>query len=457
MLARNLNKTIKLQHCIIAVIFAATMLFSDNHLNAQIVIGNPVVGGVEISPDGVVNNQRIKINDDILRKIQNGLKSVDSDFSKSGLRAISMRALNAKLVQHQQSGTPLPVAVNYMAGLQRIEYVMLTDNDIILAGPAEGLKTNADGNVVGESSGMPALNVQDFMVAMQHVDDARRGHGISVSIDPTEEGSRKVAKLMKKITPSGFDSDSAKVLEEACGPQQVSLTGIPKDSRFAQILVSADYKMKRLAMGLQRTPEFLPSIMEMAQKKNSAWRKMTPRFWMECNYEPVAVNEDNTIWKISGQGVCAKTEEEFIAADGSRGSKTGKPNKLAKAWATTMTDRFEDLSKVEPVFRELRNLMDLSVVAAIIAKHRLIERAEVSAPAITGTKTVSLPKWNVPQSVPTQCSFMHMDRNLVVTTSGGVTVNSWAVASNTVAESKLNNIGDKALSGKAERWWWNAN
>ena len=101
--------------------------------------------------------------------------------------------------------------------------------------------------------------------------------------------------------------------------------------------------------------------------------------------------------------------------------------------------------------------MDLSVVAAIIAKHRLMDRAEISVPAITGTETVSLPKWNVPESVPTQCSFMHMGRNLVVTTSGGVMVNSWAIAANTVAESKLNSIGDKALSGKSERWWWNAN
>ena len=455
MLARILNKTIKL-HCIIVAAVATTMLFSSNHLNAQIVIGNPVVGGVEISTDGVVNNQTVKINDDILRQIQSGLKSVDSDFSKSGLRAISMRALNAKMVQHKKSGTPLPAAVNYMAGLQRIEYVMLIEDDIILAGPAEGLKTNSNGNVVGQSSNMPALNVQDFLVAMQNVSQARQGHGISVSIDPTEEGSLRVAKLMKQITPSGFDSESAKVLEEAGGPQKISLTGIPKDSRFAQILVSADYKMKRLAMGLQRTPEFLPSIMEMAQKKNSTWRKITPRFWMECNYEPVAVNDDKTIWKISGQGVCAKTEAEFVNADGSR-EKAGKPNKLAKAWATRMTDRYEDLSKVEPVFRELRNLMDLSVVAAIIAKHRLMDRAEISVPAITGTETVSLPKWNVPESVPTQCSFMHMGRNLVVTTSGGVMVNSWAIAANTVAESKLNSIGDKALSGKSERWWWNAN
>ena len=455
MLARPIR--IRKYHFIAAAIIAVSLLFNSTNLTAQIVIGNPVVGGVDISPDGVVNNQKIKINDDVLQLIQKGLTSADSDMTQAGLRAISVRALNEQIVKHKKANQPLPAAVNYMAGLQRIEYVMLSDNDIVLAGPAEGLVTNADGNVVGAKSGLPPVSIQDFLVAMRHVDKARSGYGISVSIDPTEEGTKKLTRLMRQITPSGFNADSAKVLEEACGPQQISLTGIPKDSRFAQILVSADYKMKRLAMGLQPTPEYLPSIMEMAQKKGSAWRKLTPRFWMECNYEPVAVNQDKTIWKISGQGVCAKTEEEVVQQDGTRTAKQGKPNKLAKKWADQMTKRYEDLSKTEPVFRELRNLMDLSVVAAIIAKERLMKKADISAPAITGTEMVSLPKWNVPQTVPTQCSFMHMSNSLVVTTSGGVTVNSWAVASNVVASSKLNGFQDKAMNGKSERWWWNAN
>ena len=457
MLARPITYTFRVQRLIIAAAIAAGLLFSGNQISAQIVIGNPVVGGVDISPDGVVNNQTRKLNDDVLRQIQNGLKDVESDITKPGLRAISLRALNQKLAEYQQSGKPLPAAVNYMAGLQRIEYVMLTDDDVVLAGPAEGLKTDANGNVVGAKSGMPAINVQDFLIAMRHVQQARSGYGISVSIDPTQEGMRNYAKLMKQVTPSSFNNESAKVLEEACGPQKISLSGIPKDSRFAQILVSADYKMKRLAMGLQQTPEFLPSIIEMAKKRGSGWRKMSPRFFMECNYQPVAVNDAKTIWKISGQGVCAKTEEEVLLNNGSRQASSAKPNKLAKRWADQMTKEYEQLSQVEPVFRELRNLMDLSVVAAIIAKERLMNRAEISAPAITETQTVKLPKWNVPQTVPTQCSFAHLSNSLIVTASGGVTVNSWAVAGNTIADSKLNQFQDKAMSGQADRWWWNAN
>ena len=40
-----------------------------------------------------------------------------------------------------------------------------------------------------------------------------------------------------------------------------------------------------------------------------------------------------------------------------------------------MTDRYEALSKAEPVFAELRNCMDLAVVAALVARENLTAKA----------------------------------------------------------------------------------
>ena len=171
---------------------------------------------------------------------------------------------------------------------------------------------------------------------------------------------------------------------------------------------------------------------------------------MEANYEPVAVSDDKTVWKLNGQGVCAKTEEEVLKADG---QKIVKPSKLATKWADEMTKHYDKLSTIVPVFRELRNLMDISVVAAIIEREGLLKSAELRIPAIQGIDTISIPKWNVPKTVPTQCSFARMTRSLMVTTSGGVTIDSWAVASNTTVDSKLKL--DATMS--SDRWWWNAN
>ena len=456
---KTLNfKSLRYLQFVLAI--AIVTCVSDGQLFAQFGGGNGLfltggrpVGGVQVDPNGVLQNETVNLTDDIKQQLKRGLANVDADISKPGTRMISLKALEKKMVECKNSGQPFPAEVRYFAGLQRVEYVILDkeNNDVILAGPGEGFETDEKGNVVGKKSGSPVVRLEDFLVAMRHVNNARQGYGISVSIDPTEQGVRNVQRLMQNYSVRSFNKNSARELEEACGPQKITLTGVPTDSRFSRVLVAADYKMKRLAMGLEESPEFLPSLLAMAQAKNARFNKMTPRFWMEADYEPVAVSEDKTVWKLNGQGVCAKTEEEFMAADGSR--KATKPNKFAKKWADEMTENYEKLSATEPVFRELRNMMDLSVVAAIIEGEGLMKSAGLSAPAIKGNDTIAIPKWNVPKTVPTQCSFARMSRSLMVTTSGGVTINSWAVAKNTKVDSKL--TLDTANS--TDRWWWNAN
>ncbi|MEM9413471.1 MAG: DUF1598 domain-containing protein, partial [Planctomycetota bacterium] len=372
-----------------------------------------------------------------------------------GTRMISLKALEQQIIEYRNEGKPLPPSVMFMAGLQRIEYVIVSPDtgDIIVAGPGEGFKTNGDGLVVGAQNGMPVIHLEDFLVAMRHVQQARTGHGISVSIDPTETGTANIRKVMKQLRPSTFDENSIRAIEEAGGAQMITLTGVPKDSRFSNVLVSADYKMKRLAMGFEESPEYLPNIFTLAERKNSRTKSMSPRFWMETSYEPMSVSEDKLVWKLNGQGVCTKTQEEVMLKSG---EKKIKRNKLAETWAETMTEKYESLCRDEPIFQELRNLMDLSVVAAVIEREHMLAKVGLDLPAIKGMDQISLPKWNVPQNVPTQCSYAFMPR-LMVTASGGVTVDSWAVAAKTNVDSKLNMFGETAIENQSNRWWWNAN
>ena len=82
---------------IVAVVFCCT-----NYSHGQfaggggILLGGVggVVGGVEIDPDGVLSNNAVRLKDDIRIQIEQGLKSVDSDVNKSGLRMISLKALD---------------------------------------------------------------------------------------------------------------------------------------------------------------------------------------------------------------------------------------------------------------------------------------------------------------------------------------------------------------------------
>lgn len=77
--------------------------------------------------------------------------------------------------------------------------------------------------------------------------------------------------------------------------------------------------------------------------------------------------------------------------------------------------------------------------------------------AITGD-AIQTPSRPVPSSVPTACSFVNIKGNYVVTASGGVQVDSWAVAGNTEIDTELVKKSAVALAAKdGDSWWWNAN
>ena len=416
-----------------------------------------VVGGVSINPNGVLTESH-EFSAELRQQLMNGLNAAHSDINQqSNMRVISLRGLEEAMSEIAKSGKPFPAEIQFMAGLQRIEFVMLAPegDDILVAGYGEGWKVDNDGNVVGVSTGMPVIHLQDFLVAMRNVKEARVGQGISVSIDPTEAGIRKLNQLYQttRVTP-----DMQGVIEQTVGPQQITLTGVPKNSRFSQVLVAADYKMKRLSMGLEDSPvKNLPSVIEMARRKNANFKGSSPRFWMECNYQPVATNNDNTVFQIRGQGVKALTEDSFFNKDGQSVRRKGKTNKFAKQWADQMTKRYDELSKEEPIFRDLRNIMDLSVVAALISRENLLERASLEIPAIQSKESyVSVPAVNVPKSVPSQCGFVKFRNSWVVSVSGGVQVDSWAVASNLQTVANVAEAQENAAKRTTNRWWWNS-
>ncbi len=420
------------------------------------------VAGVSIDSNGVVMSQNVALDANTRSKIEAALKEAQSNNdldSKSELRLVSLRGLEAAIVAARDAGQPLSPEVRFMAGLQRIEYVILApeSNDIIIGGPAEGLKVNADGSVVGSVTGAPAIHLEDFLSAIRSSEAARTGYGISVSIDPTETGTQAYQKLMQTIRTQNvsFRPEMSREIERTMGDHLVSLTGVPEDSRFAQVLVAADYKMKRLSMGFEKSPvDGMPSVMEMAAAKKADMTNAAPRFWMECNYQPVAKSEDAKVWQIRGQAVKAMTEESRFDKDGKR-TLTGKKNAFATKWADSMTEKFEELSQKEPSFRELRNVMDMSVIAAIIDRENLLEKAQLEIPAILGQSDLQTPSWNVPQKVPTQCSYIHSGKAWLISASGGVQLDPWGVAQNEEVVPQLNEMAQHKSAG-ATQWWWNA-
>ncbi|WP_231616086.1 DUF1598 domain-containing protein [Novipirellula artificiosorum] len=439
---------------LVAVVCVATSLHAG--LNN---IGGQAVGGVLINPEGIVRNATLEEQ----RELANVARALHQDPQGDLTQATEMRMISLVGIQKQlkdchDSGKPIPSDLVYMAGLTRIEYVFVDPdrNDIVLAGPAEPWTLREDGSVVGTVSGKSTMRLADLIVALRTVETART-ESISCSIEPTAEGRNNLRQMLRRVqlrpgqNPSIFEAQ----LKEAFGPQLIQLTGVPKDCRYARILVAADYDMKRVALALTPSKvKGLPSYLEMSQNtRHSATQN--PRWWMACNYDTLTKSEDEMAWKLSGQGVKTLTEQDVVAADGTvEGSGSSDP--VATQWANAMTDHYAELAKQIPVFGDLQNIMDMTVVATLITQERLDSKADIDLSLLQQqTDVVALTSYVVPKAVDPQCSFIRGRAGWVVTASGGVEINAFEVVEQQAVDTAVAQSRQTALAAAGSQWWWN--
>jgi hypothetical protein len=442
---------------LVAMVMSGSMAWAGN------VLGNRnSVGGISVDARGVVEEPSLENKHKIARLRAEALEKVPAELGEAtDLRMISLKGLEsamAELIDDDLGGLArdLPDEMKYLAGLQRVQYVFVypEENDIVIAGPAEGWKVDELGRIVGEKSGLPVIQLDDLIVALRTADAARTGDGITCSIDPTAEGRRALEQFLSKQRT--FTQAVVPGIKDSLGPQNITVTGVPASSRLGRTLVAADYRMKRIAMKLSPTPlPELPSFLDMMQSTRGLTGDVMPRWWMACNYDPIGTTGDGLGWELRGQGVKAMTEDDFIAADGTV-SGTGRKNPVAEKWADTMTEKFNDLAVKDPIFGDLRNIMDLCVVSALIQKEDLLTQANASLPLLFAADSpLKIDTWLAPKTVPTQVSYVKRGRSWLITASGGVDVNSWEVAGKTRKDAKVGAVRTKATGGKTDKWWWN--
>ncbi|MCH7726454.1 MAG: DUF1598 domain-containing protein, partial [Planctomycetes bacterium] len=309
------------------------------------VIGrNGAIGGVQVSADGVVQRADVDATGKLRKARMDALKELPRDIARvSKLRKISLRRLETAIARHLRQKTHFTEEIHNLAGLQQIQYVFLypDDQDIVLAGPAEGWKVDQQGYLVGLTSERPVLQLADLIVALRSAEDALDS-GITCSIDPTKEGLARVSQLLSRRLQPGPSAVAS--LKKAVGPQIVTIKGIDADCHFARVMLAADVMMKRLAMNLEPAPtQNMPSYMHLLRTASGSPRNMIPRWWVAPNYEPLLRSEDKLAWRIPGPGVKIMTEQETLARNGET-TRTGKAHPAAKKWAETFTAKYDELA-----------------------------------------------------------------------------------------------------------------
>ena len=450
-----LRKISQMLGCLAVLMLASVSAWGQINNNTNGAFNTRAVGGVKISTDGVLGlpavEDRRLLRDELLKLTH---KAPAEMSAKAGLRMVSLRGLEAAIqtARDEKLGT-LPDEVRFLAGLQRIQYVFVVpeQNDIVLAGPGEGWKVDENGNVVGITSGLPVIHLDDLAVALRTVQNARRG-GILCSIDPTPEGLQAFEKVVRATKE--MHSGVKDAFENAMGPQTIRVEGVPTTSHFARVLVASDYRMKRYAMEFDAPPVAgMPGFVSLIKSKRAALDSMIPRWWLACNYEPLAKSEDGLAWEVRGPGVKVMTEND--ALEGNAVKRTGKSNPIAKQWADNFTAKYAELSVKDPIFGELRNCMDMCVIAALIEREGWLNTFKLELPNLRSEQGgLELLSFNSPRVVPTRCSVTKVSNSYIILASGGVEINSWQVIGEQKTVAAVNDVRTQALTNANKKWWW---
>lgn len=432
--------------------------------NVQGGVQGGVAGGIEIDAQGVVTPAFSKAKSGQLNKAKlNAFANqfVDADVnSPNQLRKVSLVRLEAAIEKCLQENKPVPPEMQFLAGLQRIDYVFLDpeSRDLVIAGPAEGFAMDHLGRVVGVNSQRPPLRLDDLMVALRALE---RSGALGCSIDPDEKRMAQFQKYAKanssRTTPAGAVQryrNMAKIL----GMQNIRVWGVPANSHFGCTLVEADWRMKQLSMGLEnpRVRGFRSHLAMVGRGGNS-----TQRFWFLPLYEAFQQNQEGTAFQFAGQRAQLLSQEELVSDTGKR---TDAPTTRVSTqrFAKLFTEKFPELTEAVPIFAELQNTMDLAILAALFKKERLPQRIGWKMALFLDSERAHYATSQAPKQVASVVNCRRVGRGMIVgLVGGGVVVNAMktvrAIEFQTDEADRVNGVRSGALDNphpERHPWWW---
>lgn len=388
------------------------------------------VGGISIDTSGIVATLDGRALESLAEERRRVLASGGAPAGRNDFRKVSLAAIITAIDEARTGKRAVSSDVLLLGGLERVTHVFVDPDghDVVLAGPADVPAVDAGGTVVGAASGRPLLLLEDLIVALRSIDGARAG-GVRCSIDPTPEGLGRLQEFLNAQRQMGPDPQAIfRGMEEAVGPQMVSVGGVPADSRFAHVLVAADYRLKRIGMGFEPSGvRELPSYLAMVPTGGKA--STLPRFWLEADYDPIARDPDELAWRLSGRRMKCLTESDALAG-GAVERGRGAVDRVAQRWCDAMTAQYDAVATRQPIFAELLNCVDLAVVAALIRGRQLDARAGLDLSPLLDPDRLPLPSYEPASTVPTVANGLKKGNVWVLTASGGVQFQPWQFATN---------------------------
>lgn len=408
-------------------------------------------GGIRIDAEGVVSLLGpSRESAASAKKRQQAFLSANlsNELSRQAtLRRVSLKQLDDQLATRIETHQEIPLELRYLAGLTRIDAVIVDreQKDLSILGPAEGFAPDSQSRMRGTSSGRPVLNLEDLLVAWRTVQGGTTT--VTCSIDPTQQG---IAAFNSYSSRNQVSTNPARIFEglaASLGRQTITLSGVPRDSHFAMVLVEADLRMKRIALG--RDPAHVkgvPSHLSLMRLGDAA----LTRWWFVPLYDPIGVNDQRTRFELSGQRLQLLGQDEYTNFQGQRAAAAS--NKLGTSrFVKEFTDHIPQLVEAQPSFAELQNLFDWMVVCTLVERQKLSQSIDWTPQVLSNAKLLPTSTYPVPEGVDAVAATKNQGRTMLGLV-GGVTLNADSVASHTTP---MMNDSATSIPARHESRFWN--
>jgi hypothetical protein len=433
------------------------------------------VPGVQVDPNGMLRSltrsDKSQSLDALARRAREADLNIDIK-AVSELRLVSLTRLEQETARRLRDGRGVPETMQHLAGLSHVRYVFIypEQHEIVIGGPAEGWRYNESGLAVGRDSGAPTLYLDDLVTVLRTFSPRGTGY-FNCLIVPREEGLRAIKQFVEESQAKGSLSAAAvrswtHQLQQKLGLQDVQINGVPGDSRVAQVIVEADYRMKLIGVGKLDGGSGIPNYFDLLPKTGDVKsQKMDAlRWWLSMKYDAVTHSPDRNVFEIQGSAVLCQSENEMITARGQR-VHTGQSEATNRLFAANFTHNYATLAKRDTVFADLQNVFDLSLVAALLVDQRIPERLGwdlgVFAPEADGG-TYRTARYQPPKTVMSVVNHrVYNGRDIVVQVAGGVDGQVRSVISDGKifrASQRLASLQQQSQAPAlpAGRWWWDA-
>lgn len=426
--------------------------------------------GVSVDPHGILSNLSRKDLTDRLDRLgilaRNAILN-PAQNQQNELRFVSLTRLEREVADRLSRGQELTATMKYLGGLTGVKYLFILpeQKELVVAGPAEAWKYDDNGLAVGVNSGRPLLQLDDLVVLLRTFGTAEN-HAFGCSIDPRPENllaTKQYLSSIKGPLPPGAMTGWLQQIEKHMGLQDIRIYGVPSSSRVANVMVTADYRMKLIGIGKMSAGPSIPDIFKlMAKSKDQEQLPLQAfRWWLTMKYDAVLHNESRNVYEIKGSSVLVKSEDQMISSSGKQ-LQAGNANGANRLFAENFSNHYEELARRDTVFADLQNIFDLGMVAAICRREHLADKIGWDFGEFAASGRYQPQALRAPTSVKTVMSHrVSGGKNILVQAAGGVQVNLLRaireenlIQSSTLVKS-LDTEGAAPADQPEGRWWWN--